>query len=120
MITTPIFYVNGKPHIGHLYSCLLADGMARWQKQIHKNVPVLFSTGTDEHGIKVQKSAAPNDTLSFCDQVSACFKQMSTQYNIQYDDFLRTTEPRHKEFVAQFWNLLQQRGDIYMGEYKGW
>ena len=95
-VTTPIFYVNSRPHIGHAYSALLADAIARWFRDVEGRA-VFFSTGTDEHGAKVQEAAekAGVPVPEFCDEVSASFRTCFDQLNISYDDFVRTTEKRH-------------------------
>ncbi|XP_076454257.1 methionine--tRNA ligase, mitochondrial-like [Babylonia areolata] len=120
-ITTPIFYVNAAPHIGHLYTALLADVVARWQR-LKGRQTVCFSVGTDEHGLKIQQAAekagaSPSD---YCDRVSQQFKDLFDQTNISYDDFIRTTQPRHYEAVQTFWETLSRRGHIYKGGYEGW
>ncbi|XP_077987959.1 methionine--tRNA ligase, mitochondrial-like [Glandiceps talaboti] len=120
-ITTPIFYVNAVPHIGHLYSATLADTLHRWYRILgYKDT--IFSTGTDEHGLKVQQAAARHSkpTKLYCDQVSLQFKELFNKCNIQYTDYIRTTEDRHREAVNHFWNKLVSNGYIYEGTYKGW
>ncbi|MGH7210902.1 MAG: class I tRNA ligase family protein, partial [Acetobacteraceae bacterium] len=95
-ITTPIFYVNGAPHIGHAYISIAADVMARFKRLDGQDV--FFLTGTDEHGQKVERAAAEAgiDPQSFTDQVSADFRDMADRMGVSYDDYIRTTEPRHK------------------------
>lgn len=119
-ITTPIYYVNAAPHIGHLYSCLLADASARWHKI--KGSKTFFTTGTDEHGLKIQRAAAASklDPKTFCDQVSHKFKSVFDTADISYNRFIRTTEADHHEAVIAFWNRLKERGHIYKGSYSGW
>ncbi|KAH9488994.1 Methionine--tRNA ligase, mitochondrial [Bulinus truncatus] len=119
-ITTPIFYVNAAPHIGHLYCSLLADVMSRWNNL--KGMPTVLSTGTDEHGLKIQQAAAAQhmDPLSFSNQVSSSFKSLFDTAGIRYSRFIRTTESDHHEAVIAFWNRLQERGHIYKGSYSGW
>jgi methionyl-tRNA synthetase len=119
-LTTPIFYVNGSPHIGHAYTVLAADVLARFARL--DGVETHFLTGTDEHGQKVEKAAAdaglsPQD---FTDRISAEFQTMLATLNISNDDFIRTTEPRHKAGAQAFWQLLASNGDIYLGHYEGW
>ncbi|CAL1532012.1 unnamed protein product [Lymnaea stagnalis] len=119
-ISTPIYYVNAAPHIGHLYSCLLADASARWNKLKGSNT--FFTTGTDEHGLKIQQAATANklDPQTFCDQVSHKFKSLFDAADISYTRFIRTTEADHHEAVVAFWNRLKERGHIYKGSYSGW
>ncbi|PVD19061.1 hypothetical protein C0Q70_21620 [Pomacea canaliculata] len=120
LITTPIFYVNAAPHIGHLYTVMLADAACRWQRL--KGQQVLFSVGTDEHGLKIQQAAESHNTSPqlYCDRVSAMFKDLFEKGNITYNEFIRTTENRHFEAVQTFWEILQNRGYIYKGQYEGW
>jgi methionyl-tRNA synthetase len=120
MITTPIYYVNGSPHIGHAYTSIAADVLARWKRL--DGFDVFFLTGTDEHGQKVEQAAiaaelAPQD---FVDRVADDFRAMADALNISYDDFVRTTEPRHFEACAALWRRLEQAGQIYEGAYEGW
>ncbi|XP_005090898.1 methionine--tRNA ligase, mitochondrial [Aplysia californica] len=119
-ITTPIFYVNAAPHVGHLFCALLADAMARWQKV--KGRSTLMATGTDEHGLKIQQAAANHgvDADTFCDGVSAKFKSLFIEADIQYDQFIRTTQQGHIDAVNSFWNRLFSQGFIYQGSYAGW
>ncbi|GFR94307.1 methionine--tRNA ligase, mitochondrial [Elysia marginata] len=119
-ITTPIFYVNAAPHLGHLYCCLLADASARWQQL--KGRSTFFTTGTDEHGLKIQQAAAANNQVpsAFCDEVSQHFKTLFDSANIKYDAFQRTTDQKHVEAVQAFWKRLESAGHIYQGSYAGW
>ncbi len=119
-ITTPIFYVNDVPHIGHAYTSIACDVVARFMRLAGKNVKYL--TGTDEHGQKVEKSAKKANLLAqaFVDKNSLTFRQMMKILNISNDDFIRTTEMRHKKAVWSFWNRLKNNGDIYLGKYSGW
>jgi methionyl-tRNA synthetase len=119
-ITTPIYYVNGAPHIGHAYTSVAADVMARWKRL--DGYDVLFVTGTDEHGQKVEKAAldAGLDPQSFTDRISADFKDMARAMNVSYDDYIRTTEERHKRSCAELWQRIAASGDIYLGYYEGW
>lgn len=118
-ITTPIYYVNDKPHIGHAYTTVAADILARWHKQ--KGDEVFFLTGTDEHGAKVAESAklANKSPQLFCDENSELFKNAFDNLNLSYDYFIRTTGQRHKESVAKFMQKLYDQGDIYEGRYEG-
>ncbi len=119
-VTTPIFYVNGAPHIGHAYTSIACDVMARWKRL--DGFDVFFLTGTDEHGQKVEKAAADAglDPQAFTDQVSAVFHEMDTALNISNDAFIRTTEARHKRASVALWQRLVDAGEIYLGSYDGW
>jgi len=119
-LTTPIYYVNGAPHIGHAYTSVAADVLARWKRLDGHDV--FFLTGTDEHGQKVEKAAeaAGVPPQEFTDQVSADFRDMADRLGITYDDFIRTTEPRHKLACAELWRRLEEAGHIYLGGYEGW
>ena len=119
-ITTPIYYVNDVPHIGHAYTSLACDVLARWKRL--DGYDVFFLTGTDEHGQKVEKAAAAAgmDPQSFTDKVSVSFRDMARIMGISNDDFIRTTEPRHKAASMEIWKRLEAAGDIYLGGYEGW
>ena len=119
-ITTPIYYVNAKPHIGHAYTTIVCDVFARINKMLGNNVK--FVTGTDEHGKKIEQSAvnAGIEPQAFTDQISELFKNMLPVLNISNDDFIRTTQERHKKAVTAFWTKLYDAGYIYLGEYEGW
>ncbi|MGH7121919.1 MAG: methionine--tRNA ligase [Acetobacteraceae bacterium] len=119
-ITTPIYYVNGAPHIGHAYTTIAADVLARWKRLA--GYEVFFLTGTDEHGQKVEKAAAEAglDPQSFTDRVAADFRDMAVRMGASNDDFIRTTEPRHRNACSVLWQRLVERGAIYLGEYQGW
>lgn len=119
-VTTPIFYVNAAPHMGHLYTCVLADAVARYHRLTGKQV--LFTTGTDEHGQKIQQAAEKDKTkpAEFTSRVSETFKEMFDSYNISYTDYIRTTEDRHFRTVHKFWKVLETSGSIYKGAYEGW
>ena len=119
-ITTPIYYVNGAPHIGHAYTSLACDVLARWMRLEGRDV--FFLTGTDEHGQKVEQSAekAGESPLAFADRVSASFRALAAAYDISNDDFIRTTEARHADAAQALWRKLAAKGDIYLGEYEGW
>ncbi|MFA6908672.1 MAG: methionine--tRNA ligase [Patescibacteria group bacterium] len=118
-ITTPIYYVNDKPHIGHAYTTIAADVLARYHRL--KGDDVFFLTGTDEHGSKVAESAekAGMDPQAFCDQNSALFEDAFKGLNISHDIFMRTTSDRHKKSVQMFMQKLFDKGDIYEGVYEG-
>ncbi|XP_064206629.1 methionine--tRNA ligase, mitochondrial [Anguilla rostrata] len=119
-VTTPIFYVNAAPHIGHLYSALTADCLHRYK--LMRGFRSKFSTGTDEHGLKIQQAAdvAGKEPLVFCAEVSSKFQQLFQRCNISYTDYIRTTEARHRRAVEHFWTMLQNKGFIYKGSYEGW
>ena len=119
-VTTPIYYVNDSPHIGHAYTTLACDALARFMRLDGREVH--FLTGTDEHGQKVEKAAsdAGLDPQAFTDQVSQRFRDLAAAMNCSNDDFIRTTEPRHKRGVAALWERLIASGDIYLGKYAGW
>ncbi|PVU95425.1 hypothetical protein BB559_002728 [Furculomyces boomerangus] len=119
-VTTPIFYVNAAPHIGHVYSAVLADIMSRFFGLLGKNVK--FSTGTDEHGLKIQQAAdiAKISPELFCTQNSNKFRDLFDLSNVKYTDYIRTTMPEHKKSVEKFWNILVENGHIYKGKFSGW
>jgi methionyl-tRNA synthetase len=119
-ITTPIYYVNAAPHIGHAYTSIAADVMARWKRL--DGFDVFFLTGTDEHGQKVEQSArnAGIDPQSFTDRVSADFRDMALKMGVSFDDYIRTTEERHKRSCAELWKRIEASGNIYLGHYEGW
>ncbi len=119
-ITTPIFYVNDLPHIGHSYTSIICDTLARFYRL--NNYDVLFTSGTDEHGLKVEKAAkksgmSPN---SFVDKVSQNFKELLRKIDSTNTDFIRTTEKRHKVACNKFWNVLCEKNQVYLSKYKGW
>ena len=119
-ITTPIYYPSGKPHMGHAYSSIVADIFARFKRLEGFNV--LFLTGTDEHGQKIEKEAKKNnkDPKIFCDELSETFRSLTKILNLSNDDFIRTTEKRHHQSVIEIWNRLINSGDIYLDKYSGW
>ena len=119
-ITTPIYYPSGKPHMGHAYSSIVADIFARFKRLEGYNV--LFLTGTDEHGQKIEKEAKKNnkDPKIFCDELSETFRSLTKTLNLTNDDFIRTTEVRHFKSVIDIWNKLVDSGDIYLDKYSGW
>ena len=119
-ITTPIYYPSGQPHMGHAYSSIIADVFARYKR--NDNFNVFFLTGTDEHGLKIQKAAekAGLDPAIFCEKLSKVFKDLTFKLNLSNDDFIRTTEKRHFYAVNELWNKLIASGDIYLSKYKGW
>ncbi len=119
-ITTPIYYPSAKPHMGHAYSSIIADFFARFK--IIDDYRVHFLTGTDEHGLKIQRSAekAGKEPQIFCDQISQTFRDLSDTLNLSNTDFIRTTETRHKKTVQHLWNELEKNDDIYLSNYSGW
>jgi methionyl-tRNA synthetase len=118
-LTTPIYYVNARPHIGTTYTTLVADVIARRKRSL--GIDTFFLTGTDEHGQKIDRSARAADVTpqAFTDQVAAQFRALWDRMGLTYDDFIRTTEPRHKRGVQKLFTVLQQRGYIYKGSYTG-
>ena len=119
-ISTPIFYPNGIPHIGHAYTAIATDVLARFQRLDGKDV--LFATGTDEHGLKMQQTAEEQGITpqELADKNSAVFRSMEDHLNCSYDDFIRTTEPRHHAASQEIWRRMEANGDIYLGKYSGW
>ena len=119
-ITTPIYYVNDVPHIGHTYTTIIADVLNRFQKLSGNKV--FFLTGTDEHGQKVEKAAIERGLkpIELADQVVERYKDLWKDLNISYDFFIRTTEPFHEKGVQKIFRKLMEKGDIYKGIYKGW
>ena len=119
-ITTPIYYPSAKPHMGHAYSSIIADFFARFKKI--DGFKVHFLTGTDEHGLKIQRSAEKKGLkpLQFCDEISKTFRNLSEILNLTNTDFIRTTETRHKTSVQHLWKELEKNDDIYLSKYSGW
>ena len=119
-ITTPIYYPSGKPHMGHAYSGIISDIFARFKRL--DGYKVMFLTGTDEHGLKMQREAEKNSkkVKEFCDELSEKFKELTKILNLSNDDFIRTTEKRHFKAVEDIWTRLIKSKDIYLSKYKGW
>jgi methionyl-tRNA synthetase len=119
-VTTPIYYVNDSPHIGHAYTTLACDALARFMRLDGRTVHLL--TGTDEHGQKVEKAAQSKgvDPQTFTAEVSQRFRALARVMGYSQDDFIRTTEQRHKRAVQALWQRLVASGDIYLGKYAGW
>ncbi|MEY2525006.1 MAG: methionyl-tRNA synthetase, partial [Ilumatobacteraceae bacterium] len=111
-LTTPIYYVTAKPHLGHAYTTIVGDAIARWHRLLGENVH--FLTGTDEHGQKVQQAAeaAGQSPQDFTDSIAPLYQQAWQQLNISNDDFIRTTEQRHKIGVAELLQRCYDAGDI--------
>jgi methionyl-tRNA synthetase len=119
-VTTPIYYVNSHPHLGHLYTTLIADTVARYKRQ--RGFDTFFLTGTDEHGVNIER-AAENASLPVKQHVDGIvneFKDAFKPYNFTNDHWVRTTDEYHKQGVRQLWRLAQQKGYIYKGKYEGW
>src|SRR5438046_789472 len=118
-ITTPIYYVNDVPHIGHAYTTIAADVLARYHRA--RGEDVFYLTGTDEHGSKVAEAAAAKGVSeqAFVDEIVDHFKQAWGTLDLQYDDFLRTSEERHERGVRKFFEQWYQSGDFYKGLYEG-
>ena len=119
-ITTPIYYPSAKPHMGHAYSSIIADFFARFKRI--DGFKVYFLNGTDEHGLKIQIAAEKKgvEPLAFCDEISKTFKNLSKTLNLTNNDFIRTTESRHKKSVQYLWEELKKNDDIYLSKYSGW
>ncbi len=119
-ITTPIYYPSARPHMGHAYSSIIADFFARFKRI--DGYEVYFLTGTDEHGLKIQRAAEKKgvEPLAFCDEISKTFKNLSKTLNLTNNDFIRTTESRHKKSVQYLWEELKKNDDIYLSKYSGW
>jgi len=119
-ITTPIYYPSAKPHMGHAYTSIIADFFARFKRIDGFNVH--FLTGTDEHGLKIQRAAEKNNIapLKFCNEISKNFKDLSDTLNLSNTDFIRTTEERHKKTVQHLWSVLEKNDNIYLSKYSGW
>ena len=113
-ITTPIYYPSARPHMGHAYSSIVADFFARFKRIQGYNV--FYLTGTDEHGQKIERAAKQNnqDPLEFCNNISKTFKDLTKILNLSNDDFIRTTESRHKKSASNIWKLLEEKDEIYL------
>ncbi|KAI0030696.1 tRNA synthetases class I (M)-domain-containing protein [Vararia minispora EC-137] len=121
-VTTPIFYPNAAPHIGHLYTLVTADIIARHARLAEPDRPVFFLTGTDEHGLKIQRAAETRgmDPLSFCNEISETFRELARVANISYSRFIRTTDEDHRKAVQRLWRDLDNKGFIWKDVYKGY
>jgi len=118
-VTTPIYYISGNPHIGHAYTTIVADVLARTART---GGEACFLTGTDEHGQKVADAAAAagKSPQEWCDELVPRWKELFALYHVEYDDFIRTTEPRHERVVQAVFKKMLDSGDIYLGKYEGW
>ena len=119
-ITTPIYYPSDNLHIGHAYTTVAADTIARYKRL--KGFDTRFLTGSDEHGQKIQRTAKAKgmEPKEYVDNIVAGFKELWKALDVSYDDFIRTTEDRHKEVVQEIFVKLYEQGDIYKSEYEGW
>ncbi|HUY11671.1 MAG TPA: methionine--tRNA ligase [Candidatus Dormibacteraeota bacterium] len=118
-VTTPIYYISGNPHIGHAYTTVIADVLARAARTERET---FFLTGTDEHGQKVANAAAAagKSPQDWCDALAPRWQELFATFNVAYDDFIRTTQPRHERVVQRVFERLRESGDIYLGTYEGW
>ena len=118
-VTTPIYYISGDPHIGHAYTTIVADVLARTART---GGQARFLTGTDEHGQKVADAAAAagKSPQEWCDELVPRWKELFALYHVEYDDFIRTTEPRHERVVQAVFKKMLENGDVYLGKYEGW
>jgi methionyl-tRNA synthetase len=118
-VTTPIYYISGEPHIGHAYTTVVADVLARTARA---SGPAFFLTGTDEHGQKVAKAARDHGKTpqQWCDELVPRWQSLFAAYHVAYDDFIRTTQPRHESKVQRVFERLRESGDVYLGKYEGW
>ena len=118
-VTTPIYYISGNPHIGHAYTTIVADVLARAARA---NGEAYFLTGTDEHGQKVADAAAAagKSPQQWCDDLIPRWQSLFAQYEVRYDDFIRTTQQRHTDVVQRVFEKLRDNGDVYLGKYEGW
>jgi methionyl-tRNA synthetase len=119
-ITTPIYYINAEPHLGHAYTTMVADAIARSRRLM--GADVFFLTGTDEHGQKVERAAQKSglDPHTFADRTAGKYRELFKSLNISNDDFIRTTEPRHIEASQAIWRRVRDRGYLYKAPYEGW
>ena len=119
-VTTPIYYVNAKPHLGHAYTTLVVDTLTRFKRQ--RGIDSFFLTGTDEHGINIERAAEDRGipVRQHVDQIVDQFKAAFSRLGVEYDRWIRTVDPHHEESVQNLWRLLDERGFIYKGNYEGW
>src|SRR5262245_52465763 len=119
-VTTPIYYANAKPHLGHAYTTLVADSLTKFKRQ--RGIDSFFLTGTDEHGINIERAAekAGLSVREHVDKVVGQFKAAFGRLEIEYDRWIRTSDLYHEESVQKLWQTLEERGHIYKGNYEGW
>jgi methionyl-tRNA synthetase len=119
-VTTPIYYVNAAPHIGHAYTTIVADALTKFKRQ--RGVDAFFLTGTDEHGINIERKAEERGIpiKQHVDEIVGQFQAAFAKLDIGYDRWIRTTDPAHEEAVQKLWKMLEERGHIYKGHYEGW
>ena len=119
-VTTPIYYVNDSPHIGHAYTSIACDVIARFNRLNNKKT--MFLTGTDEHGLKIEQASKKKNmnTKEFVDKMSLDFKKLTKLLNLSNDFFVRTTENFHKKASQHIWKILKKNNQIYLDKYKGW
>src|SRR5215471_487828 len=119
-VTTPIYYVNAAPHLGHAYTTLVVDTLTRFKRQ--RGIDSFFLTGTDEHGINIERAAEARGVpvKQHVDAVVDQFKAAFARLGIKYDRWIRTTDPKHEAAVQQLWRAIDHRGFIYKGRYEGW
>jgi methionyl-tRNA synthetase len=119
-VTTPIYYVNARPHLGHAYTTLVADSLTMFKRQ--RGIDSFFLTGTDEHGISIERAAAARGipVKQHVDEIVDEFKAAFAKFNVKFDRWIRTTDDFHEEAVANLWRVLDERGHIYKGQYEGW
>ena len=120
VITTPLYYVNDKPHLGSVYTTIICDSIARYKRLVGEDV--IFITGVDEHGLKIQRTANEKgiEPKSYCDKISKIFNINWENWNISFDKFIRTSSKNHELVVNEFYERVKSSGDIYMGVQKGW
>ncbi len=120
VITTPLYYVNDKPHLGSIYTTIICDSIARYKRLLGEDV--IFITGVDEHGLKIQRTANQKslEPQKHCDEISDIFKNSWKKWNISFDKFIRTSSNNHETIVNEFYGRVKNSGDIYMGIQKGW
>src|SRR5437867_1852543 len=119
-VTTPIYYANAKPHLGHAYTTLIVDALTRFKRQ--RGIDAFFLTGTDEHGVNIERAAEARGLPlnEHVDRVVEEFKAAFARLGVEYDRWIRTIDPYHEETVQTLWRLLDERGYIYKGSYEGW
>src|SRR6185295_11158269 len=112
-VTTPIYYVNAKPHLGHAYTTLVADSLTRFKRQ--RGIDTFFLTGTDEHGVNIERAAAARGVpvKEHVDQIVTEYREAFARFGIEYDRWIRTTDDFHEESMQKLWRLLDERGFIY-------